>query len=50
MRLHINTKKIPTPEFYVFYNGKEDYPENGFTNAIKICIEQGFPNDVYQKP
>ncbi len=20
--------KIPTPEFYVFYNGKEDYPEN----------------------
>ena len=21
-------KKIPTPEFYVFYNGKEDYPES----------------------
>ena len=21
-------KKIPTPEFYVFYNGEEDYPEN----------------------
>jgi len=20
-------KKIPTPEFYVFYNGEEDYPE-----------------------
>ena len=21
-------RKIPTPEFYVFYNGKEEYPEN----------------------
>ena len=21
-------KKIPTPEFYVFYNGEDDYPEN----------------------
>ena len=21
-------KKIPTPEFYVFYNGEEDYPES----------------------
>ena len=21
-------QKIPTPEFYVFYNGKEEYPEN----------------------
>ena len=20
-------KKIPTPEFYVFYNGEDDYPE-----------------------
>ena len=25
--------KIPTPEFYVFYNGKEDYPE---TTALKL--------------
>ena len=21
-------KKIPTPEFYVFYNGEEDYPKS----------------------
>ena len=25
--------KIPTPEFYVFYNGKEDYPE---TTTLKL--------------
>ena len=25
--------KIPTPEFYVFYNGKEDYPE---TTVLKL--------------
>ena len=103
--------KIPTPEFYVFYNGKEDYPkttvlklsdafitkpekvpleltvqvlnintdkankvlaackpleeyslfveevrkqtqldsENGFTNAVKICIEKGILKEYLQR-
>ncbi|MGP1595103.1 MAG: Rpn family recombination-promoting nuclease/putative transposase [Treponema sp.] len=103
--------KIPTPEFYVFYNGIEDYPEttvlklsdafitkseqiplelevtvyninknkrakvlsgcktlneyslfieqvriqtqldseNGFTNAVKICIEKGILKDYLQR-
>ena len=103
--------KIPTPEFYVFYNGTEDYPEttvlklsdafitkseqiplelevtvyninknkrakvlsgcktlneyslfieqvriqtqldseNGFTNAVKICIEKGILKDYLQR-
>ena len=103
--------KIPTPEFYVFYNGKEDYPEtttlrlsdafitksapapleltvqvlnintdkankilaacrpleeyslfveevrkqtqldgeNGFTKAVKICIEKGVLKDYLQR-
>ena len=103
--------KIPTPEFYVFYNGREDYPEmitlklsdafitkpeqmpldlevkvyninkskgaevlsrcktldeyslfieevriqtqldpeNGFTNAIKICIEKGILKEYLQR-
>ena len=103
--------KIPTPEFYVFYNGREDYPEttvlklsdafiakpeqcpleltvqvlninsgkggkilktcktldeyslfveevriqtqldpeNGFTNAVKICIEKGILKEYLQR-
>ena len=103
--------KIPTPEFYVFYNGREDYPEtitlklsdafitkpeqvpleltvqvlninndkggkilktcktldeyslfveevriqtqldpeNGFTNAVKICIEKGILREYLQR-
>ncbi len=103
--------KIPTPEFYVFYNGKEDYPEstilklsdafitkpeqvpleltvrvinintdkankvlsackpleeyslfveevrkqtqvdreNGFTNAVKMCIEKGILKEYLQR-
>ena len=103
--------KIPTPEFYVFYNGTEDYPEtttlklsdafitkpeqvppelevkvyninknkgaevlsrcksleeyslfveearkqtqldpeNGFTNAVKICIEKGILKEYLQR-
>ena len=103
--------KIPTPEFYVFYNGREDYPEttvlklsdafitkpeqvpleltvqvlninsgkggkilktcktldeyslfveevriqtqldpeNGFTNAVKVCIEKGILREYLQR-
>ncbi|MGI5107140.1 Rpn family recombination-promoting nuclease/putative transposase [Treponema socranskii] len=40
-------KKIPTPEFYVFYNGEEDYPESAtlrlsdafMTTPEKPCLE-----------
>ena len=37
------------PEFYVFYNGLEDSPENGFTNAVKICIEKGILKEYLQR-
>ena len=30
-------KKIPTPEFYVFYNGEEDYPE-----SATLCLSDAF--------
>ena len=30
-------KKIPTPEFYVFYNGEDDYPEN-----TTLCLSDAF--------
>lgn len=110
-RYHRLLQKIPTPEFYVFYNGKENYPvnktlklsdafitkpslvpleltvqvlninknkdnrilktcktldeyslfveevrkqtqqdrENGFTNAVKICIEKGILKDYLMR-
>ena len=36
-------KKIPTPEFYVFYNGEEDYPEKAtlrFSDAFMAMSEK----------
>ena len=36
-------KKIPTPEFYVFYNGEEDYPEKStlrFSDAFMTLPEK----------
>ena len=36
-------KKIPTPEFYVFYNGEEDYPESAtlrLSDAFMISSEK----------
>lgn len=111
VRYYRTLQKIPTPEFYVFYNGKENYPvnttlklsdafisklkhiplelivrvlninkdkenkilkkcqtldeyslfvkevriqkhldaENGFTNAIKICIQKGILKEYLQR-
>ena len=36
-------KKIPTPEFYVFYNGEEDYPETAtlrLSDAFMTMLEK----------
>ena len=36
-------KKVPTPEFYVFYNGEEDYPEKAtlrFSDAFMAMSEK----------
>lgn len=111
VRYYRTLQKIPTPEFYVFYNGKENYPvnktlklsdafitkpvsvpleltvqvlninknkahkilktckmldeyslfveevriqrnldpENGFTNAVKICIQKGILKEYLQR-
>ena len=31
-------KKLPTPEFYVFYNGEEDYPESAMLRLSDAFI------------
>ena len=35
--------KIPTPEFYVFYNGKEDYPETTTLRLSDAFITKSAP-------
>ena len=35
--------KIPTPEFYVFYNGKEDYPETTTLRLSDAFIKKSAP-------
>ena len=50
-------KKIPTPEFYVFYNGEEDYPKSAtlrlsdafMTTPEKPCLVVSVMNINYTK-
>ena len=38
--------KIPTPEFYVFYNGKEDYPETTTLKLSDAFITKSIPLEL----